>query len=223
MAALITIGTILLLLTAILFIRIKFDIVLENEISVKLNILGIKIPIFPGKQKKIKTKKFKSGYPKEKEKKKDTPVKKEKTIQEEKIPLGDKISTVLSLIKLLLSRFFKHLRLDVSNILVVVGAKDAATCAITYGIISQSVAYLLSFLEKNLHIYKKRSGEINVLCDFTSESIVYDVRISASLNIWQLLDIAISLVYNYFKGIDIFNLKKLISGGHKQNGGKQDK
>lgn len=221
MAVIITIGIIFLLLIAILFIRIRFDIELKNEIHVRLCILGIKIPIFPGKEKKAKVKKFKSGYPKEKTKKKKekkATAEKKKIAPEEKIPLGDKISTILSLVKLLFSRFFKHLRLDISNMVIVVGATDAAACAITYGVISQSVAYLLSFLENNLKIYKKRKGEINVLCDFTAEKTVYDVHISASLNIWQLLDIGISLVYNYFKGKDIFNIKKLITGGNKKHG-----
>lgn len=224
--ALIICGIVILLLIALLFVRIKFDIMLEEEVVVRLNILGIKISIIPSKEKKVKIKKFKKGYPKEKEKtakSKSEKKEKHKFSDDEKIPIGDKISTILTLVKLLFSRFFKHLRLDVSKIIVVVGAKDAASCAITYGIVSQSVAYLLEFLDKNLNIYKKRSGEIKVLCDFTAEKTVYDVFISASLNIWQLLDIAITLVYNYFKGKDIFNLKKLLLGGQRNHGRKQDK
>jgi len=213
------------LLVALFFVRIKFDIILESDILVKLNILGIKIPLYPAKEKKIDTKKFKKGYPKESdatERKKQKQKNTSATASEEKIPLGDKISTILSLIKLLFSRFFKHLRLDISRIIVIVGTADAATTAITYGIISQSVVYLLNFLDKNLNISKKRSSEIKVLCDFTSDSTVYDVFISASLNIWQILDIGISLVYNYFKGKDIFNIKKLILGGQSKHGRKQD-
>ena len=225
MTILITLGVILLLITALFFVRIKFDIILKNDILVRLNILGIKIPLYPSKEKKVKPQKFKKGYPKEKETQNSSKPQKKQTASvkdEEKIPLGDKISTVLSLIKLLFSRFFKHLRLDVSKIIVIVGTNDAATTAITYGIISQSVVYLLEFLDNNLRISKKRDGEINVLCDFTAESTVYDVFISASLNIWQILDIGISLVYNYLKGKDIFNLKKLITGGQNNHGRKQD-
>ncbi len=225
MTVFIIIGCILLLLTALLFIRIKFDIILKEDITVRINILGIKIPLYPTKEKKINPKKFKKGYPEEKKRKeKPTAPAKGKTVavDEEKIPLGDKISTILSLIKLLLSRFFKHLRLDISKIIVIVGTNDAASCAITYGIISQAVVYLLEFLDNNLNISKKRSGEINVLCDFTAQTTVYDVFISASLNVWQILDIGINLVYNYLKGKDIFNIKKLISGGNKNHGRKQD-
>ena len=115
---------------------------------------------------------------------------------------------MLSLLKKLCKKFFKHLRLDVSHIVITVGADDAASAAITYGIVSQSVAYLLAFLDAHLNIRKKRRGEISVRCDFTAERTACDIRITASLAVWQLLDIGISLAYNYFKGKDIFNLKK---------------
>ncbi len=218
-------GIILLALGALSLLRIKFDIYASEEICVKLNILGIKFCLYPKKEKKVKVKKFKKGYPKEKKEKapKETKTsRKENKDTEEKIPLGEKISTIISLIKLLLGRFFKHLRLDVSKITVVVGGSDAANAAISYGIISQAVAYLLAFLDNNLNISKKRGGEIKVLCDFTSESITYDIFISASVTVWQILDILISLAYNYLKGKDIFNIKKMLIGGQKNNGGKQD-
>lgn len=225
MEFLIIVGIILLLIAAILLLRIRFDIIADEEICLRLRILGLKIPLYPAKEKKVNIKKFKKGYPKErpkKEKRKEGSPKSPQKSDEEKMPLGDIISTVISLIKLLLSRFFKHLRLDISKIIVVVGGSDAANCAITYGIISQSVAYLLQFLDNNLNISKKRSGEINVLCDFTAESIKYDIFISASVTVWQILDIGIRLAYNYLKGKDIFKIKKALVGGNKDDGGKQD-
>lgn len=224
MILLIILGIILLLLIASLFIRIRFDISANDEISVKLNILGIKFSLYPQNKKEPNPKKFKKGYPKEKKRKEKAqePVITAKAESIEKIPIGDKVSTIISLIKKFCTRFFKHLRLDISKIIIIVGAEDAAKCAVSYGIISQSVAYLLEFLDHNLNISKKRGGEIDVLCDFTAESISYDVFISASITTWQILDIAITLAYNYFKGKDIFNIKKSLSGGHKSNGGKQD-
>lgn len=227
MIFLIILGIILLILAALLLLRIKFDIIANDDITVKLVILGIKFTLFPSKRKKINPKKFKNGYPQDKKEKRKSkpakPQKKEKNKIEEKIPLGDKISTIISLVKLLFSRFFRHLRLDISKIIINVGGKDAASCAVTYGIISQSTAYLLEFLDNNLNISKKRKGEINVTCDFLSETIKYDIFISASITVWQILDIGIRLAYNYLKGKDVFNIKKSLIGGHKDNGRKQDK
>lgn len=202
---------ILLLVALLLLLRLRFDICCAEEVTLRLRVLGIPIPLYPPREKKVRVSRFKRGYPTEKERKKEKPAEKqaEKAAKPaEKIPLGEKIDIILSLVKKLCQKFFRHLRLDVSQIVITVGADDAASAAITYGIVSQSVAYLLAFLDAHLNIRKKRRGEIAVRCDFTAERTVCDIRITASLAVWQLLDIGISLAYNYFKGKDIFNLKK---------------
>lgn len=193
----------------LLLVRLQFDIACTEDVTLRLRVLGIPIPLYPAQPKKVKVSKFKRGYPKEKTAEKPSEKKAKPSAKPaEKIPLGEKIDIVLSLLKKLCKKFFKHLRLDVSHIVITVGADDAASAAITYGIVSQSVAYLLAFLDAHLNIRKKRRGEISVRCDFTAERTVCDIRITASLAVWQLLDIGISLAYNYFKGKDIFNLKK---------------
>ncbi|MBQ5389512.1 MAG: DUF2953 domain-containing protein [Clostridia bacterium] len=202
-------GILLFSIGVLCLTRIRFEISANEELSVKLNIYGIKIPLYPQNKKKVRVGRFKKGYPTPKTKKessKTTEKPKDKEASKEKIALSDQITTIIALIKLLLSRIFKHLRLDVSRIVVTVGAEDAAKCAITYGIVSQSVAYLLEFLDHNLNIHKKRGGEIHVYCDFTEEKVSYDIFLSASMTVWQILDIGISLAYNYLKGKDIFHL-----------------
>lgn len=200
---------ILLLLVLLLLVRLRFDIACTEEVTLRLRILGIPIPLYPAAPKKARVSKFRRGYPKEKEAKKPAERKaKAPAKPAEKIPLGEKIDIVLSLVKKLCKKLCRHLRLDVSHIVITIGADDAASAAITYGIVSQSVAYLLAFLDAHLIIRKKRRGEIAVRCDFTAARTACDIRITASLAVWQLLDIGVSLAYNYFKGKDIFNLKK---------------
>ena len=63
MIFLIILGIILLIATALLLLRIKFDIIANDEITVKLVILGIRFTLFPSKKKKVSPKKFKKGYP----------------------------------------------------------------------------------------------------------------------------------------------------------------
>ena len=184
---------ILLLLVLLLLVRLQFDIACTEDVTLRLRVLGIPIPLYPAPPKKVKVSKFKRGYPKEKTAEKPAEKKAKPSAKPaEKIPLGEKIDIVLSLLKKLCKKFFKHLRLDVSHIVITVGADDAASAAITYGIVSQSVAYLLAFLDAHLNIRKKRRGEISVRCDFTAERTVCDIRITASLAVWQLLDIGIS-------------------------------
>lgn len=200
---------ILLLLVLLLLVRLRFDINCTEEVTLRLRILGIPIPLYPAAAKKVRVSKFRRGYPKEKEAKKPAERKaKAPAKPAEKIPLGEKIDIVLALVKKLCKKLCRHLRLDVSHIVITIGADDAASAAITYGIVSQSVAYLLAFLDAHLNIRKKRRGEIAVRCDFTAARTACDIRITASLAVWQLLDIGVSLAYNYFKGKDIFNLKK---------------
>ena len=200
---------ILLLFVLLLLVRLRFDIACTEEVTLRLRILGIPIPLYPAAPKKVRVSKFRRGYPKEKEAKKPAERKaKAPAKPAEKIPLGEKIDIVLALVKKLCKKLCRHLRLDVSHIVITIGADDAASAAITYGIVSQSVAYLLAFLDAHLNIRKKRRGEIAVRCDFTAARTACDIRITASLAVWQLLDIGVSLAYNYFKGKDIFNLKK---------------
>lgn len=200
---------ILLLFVLLLLVRLRFDINCTEEVTLRLRILGIPIPLYPAAAKKVRVSKFRRGYPKEKEAKKPAERKaKAPAKPAEKIPLGEKLDIVLSLVKKLCKKLCRHLRLDVSHIVITIGADDAASAAITYGIVSQSVAYLLAFLDAHLNIRKKRRGEIAVRCDFTAARTACDIRITASLAVWQLLDIGVSLAYNYFKGKDIFNLKK---------------
>lgn len=200
---------ILLLFVLLLLVRLRFDINCTEEVTLRLRILGIPIPLYPAAAKKVRVSKFRRGYPKEKEAKKPAERKaKAPAKPAEKIPLSEKIDIVLALVKKLCKKLCRHLRLDVSHIVITIGADDAASTAITYGIVSQSVAYLLAFLDAHLNIRKKRRGEIAVRCDFTAARTACDIRITASLAVWQLLDIGVSLAYNYFKGKDIFNLKK---------------
>lgn len=200
---------VLLLLALLLLVRLRFDIACTEEVTLRLRILGIPIPLYPAAPKKVRVSKFRRGYPGEKEAKKSAERKtKAPAKPAEKIPLGEKIDIVLALVKKLCKKLRRHLRLDVSHIVITIGADDAASAAITYGIVSQSVAYLLAFLDAHLNIRKKRRGEIAVRCDFTAAKTACDIRITASLAVWQLLDIGVSLAYNYFKGKDIFNLKK---------------
>lgn len=198
---------ILIVFAMLCLLRVHFEIECNDEISAKLRVLCIKFSLYPKNKKRVKPRSFKKGYPKEKpaaEKKPSEKPKKQK--KNDGTPIAEKISVIIKLVRILFSRFFKHLRLDVSKILVTVGGSDAASAAITYGVVSQSVAYLLEYLDKHLKISKKRKGEINVLCDFTAENTVFDIKISASLSVWQVLDIGVSLAYNYFNGKDIFHI-----------------
>ena len=57
---------ILLLLVLLLLVRLQFDIACTEDVTLRLRVLGIPIPLYPAPPKKVKVSKFKRGYPKEK-------------------------------------------------------------------------------------------------------------------------------------------------------------
>lgn len=204
---------IILFLALIIFLicnlRVHLVILANEDVVAYFKILGYKFPLYPEPQEEINLKLFENGYPEYDEEDDEEEEEEESSPshgKQKKASFKDTVTVVYNLVKLLVSRLGKYLRLDVSKIVITVGAEDAAQCAINYGVISQTTAYLLEFLDNNVEISKKHKSEINVLCDFTAQSTVYDIHIGGSLTVWQILDIIISLAYNYAEGEDIFNI-----------------
>ncbi len=216
-----------IIIFAILMFRIKIEFFLNEDLTIFLKILGFKKQLYPEKLKRFPVRKFKKGYPQAK--KKISLVKEsikhsisvdEKISKESSDTIGDKVYSVVYFYKLFFSAFFKHLRLDISKINIIVGGKDAASAAINYGVISQSVAYLLGFLDDNLKIHKRHNGNVTVLCDFTSRETVYDIFISSSINILQIIDIIKSIVYNYVNKMIQYDSQNQINKGDQNNARK---
>lgn len=191
-------------------LRVHLFIIANDDVVAYFKILWYKFPLYPEPEEEINLKLFENGYPEDDEDDEDDDEEEHTEVAatgtQKKASFTDTVTVVYRLVKLLFSRLGKYLRLDLSKIIITVGAEDAAKCAINYGIISQATAYLLDFLDNNVEVSKKHKSEINVLCDFTAESTTYDIHIGGSLTVWQILDIIISLAYNYAEGEDIFNI-----------------
>ncbi|MBQ8207683.1 MAG: DUF2953 domain-containing protein [Clostridia bacterium] len=207
----ITLG-ILLFLTLILFIRIRFIIDFHGEdICLTLKILGIPIRLMPKKEKRQRIRLSDYSYKaiqrqRKKEEKKNAKAalkaekrsaKKAKEPPKEKQPLSDTISLIAELVKYLLGKFLGHLRIDVTEIKIAVGSEDAARTAIMYGIINQAAAALLDILGAITNVKKNRKNEIAVYADFTSEKIKADINIGFSLRIGHVFSIAIGTLFRY--------------------------
>ncbi|MBO5270734.1 MAG: DUF2953 domain-containing protein [Clostridia bacterium] len=102
---------------------------------------------------------------------------------EENLDLVKKIATVF------FSRFFRHFRIELARLHIIVGSDEAAKTAMTYGIVVQAVAYILALLDKfaNFHGLEKR--DVYVDTDFLSEEMKIDVKIAFSLRLWHLFHI----------------------------------
>ena len=78
----------------------------------------------------------------------------------------DFLSYITDFLRHILKGFFKRLKIKVAKINITVATGDAAKTAITYGIVSQAVSYLLEILNNVTNFKRAFKSEINVLSDF---------------------------------------------------------
>ncbi|NLN22881.1 MAG: DUF2953 domain-containing protein, partial [Clostridiales bacterium] len=100
------------------------------------------------------------------------------------------IRQVADIIKKSQEHLKQNLRIDISRIIIIVGASDAAKTAITYGIVSQAVSYLLEGIDSITNVRRKFRSEVNVIPDFTQREITVDIKLQLSITMWALLTVA---------------------------------
>ncbi len=113
----------------------------------------------------------------------------------------DEILEILSLSKLLLQSFFKHLRVRVARFNIKVATGDPATAAIAYGAVNGAVASLYALLEEKKNVKGLGSAQINVWCDFFSDTPDADIKLSFTLRVWQALSIILSSAISHAKNM----------------------
>jgi len=131
---------------------------------------------------------------KEKEQAKDT--KEKKSISETISGVKMITDIVLAVIK----KFFGHLQIKMTRIKMVVATEDAATTAIAYGAITQSLNILLPALESVKNFKKLKKTEIDIRADFLANSPTFDVEISFAIRVWHLFDVAFAALGKFIKG-----------------------
>ncbi len=214
---------VLALLLFLLFVNVKFRISYDKDVVVKLSVLGIRFPLYPKKKKKIRLRDF--SYKKHQkrllteerraEKKrlkkllKEQRKKDKKTVKKKKDALpsyGKEVSdeppflqTLLSVIGGILDKFAGMIRIDVVRLHITVGGKDAATTALTYGVVSQSISYLLEILKNKTKPHRRTKESVAVSADFLLETTKADVSVILTLKPWHLVNIAFTAIFRFFK------------------------
>lgn len=187
-----------LLICAILFLPFTMVIKYRDELSIYLKILFLRIDLSSkitskggGGKKSPKKKKKKKGQEKKPKKKKS---------------ISD-ILDILSLIGIILKKFFKHLRIKASRFNIKVATGDPATAAIAYGAVNSAMSALYLLLEKSKTVKGVRSAEINVTCDLLSDKPEADILLSFTLRTWHAISILLAAIKGYVKNM-IKNDKK---------------
>ena len=216
MTASIVILAILLFVLFLMFIRIKITIEYNDTLCAYVRILHvIRITLTPAKEKKLKlsvyskkaiAKREKAAQEKairkeqKKQEKKKQKAAKKKRLKEhpeeakQERTLAENISLITDIVKVLLSRFFKHLRIDLSRIHIAIVGSDAAQTAIMYGVVCQAVAYLLEILGRFRTVSTPDLSDVSVTPDWIGEKTSIDIKLSFSLRIWHLFDLIFRVV-----------------------------
>ncbi len=109
----------------------------------------------------------------------------------------------LGLIKAILDdippRFLRHLKVKLSRIVIVVASDDAAKTAIMYGAVSQTVAYIVAFLDQMSRLKYAPDAEVDVIANFLAEKPTANVKISVAVRVWHIFDILLAAVKVYIK------------------------
>ncbi len=201
-----------------LVLSLKANVIIdyEEELRVTLRILWFNIQIAPSKGKKpikIKDYTFKShqkrlrknysSYLKKQQKKEEKrkkkseakAAKKEKKKAEKGHPkkpsrtVLDWVNIAGAVIGALFSRFAKRLHVKIARLNIKVATGDAASTAILYGAVIQSVAYIIEILQRITNVDGLGKAEISVEPDYLSESTSLDLCFVFSLRVWHVFNI----------------------------------
>ncbi len=114
--------------------------------------------------------------------------------------LTDLIPLVLRTLGVLGSRFFGKLRIKVMRLNVRVGASDAMQAAVMYGVVNQSVQYLMEGLKKITNIDGVNKAEISVTPDFLSDKINFDFKLTVRVSIGNILGAVFKAGWKFLVG-----------------------
>ena len=184
-----------------LWVRIKYS----DELALDVGLGFVKYRITPKPKKKIKLSDYSAKALRKKreaEKKKSAKKKKGKDETAKKAPAKEKkkrtVSDILALVrfvlrvaKILVKKFGSYLKIKINKLVLNVATGDAASTAITYGAVSQAIAYLFAFFENKFKIRYEKNSETYIGCDFLSEKWSADVDITFSIRIWQIVSLAL--------------------------------
>lgn len=207
MTACIIIGCILLFIVLILLISPTLYVRIADEVSLKVGALGIKISVFPQKEKKNKDKKPKP----KKEKKKKSTKKQEQTKKLDKKPnektFGDTVDLIFTVAKSVLgstAKMLKHLRFTDLDLMVAVGGDSADETAIAYGRMCAAVFPVIGAIDSMAKLKVKR---VAVCPNFLLEDTKYDISFQVKLRIVWFLKAALGI----FLKIIVNTMKKSVN------------
>ena len=212
---------ILLFLCALILIPVSIKIGYKEDVTLSVGVPGIYFPILPKKEKKAKplskkkyeklllkdaeqAEKKRLADQKKAQKKKDAAKAKqaEKEQKAKDAEMADEPSTMSLILRIVggvLDTFFGKLRVKIARVNIVVGGPDAAKTALTYGIVSQGVAYLMELIATKTKMTRARNTCVSVVPDFLASKTTADLLIIFRLRLIDLLSTGIVFFIRFMK------------------------
>ncbi len=114
--------------------------------------------------------------------------------------LTDLIPLVCRVLKLFFSRFFGKLHIRMAMLHVRVGAADAMQAAVMYGVVNQSVQYLVAVLNKITNVDGLKKADIRVEPDFLSEKIEFEFKMTFRISLGNVLGALLKAGWHFLVG-----------------------
>jgi hypothetical protein len=204
----------------ILCLRISVRLRADDEMSLTACIGFIRLKLYPANEKRLKL----SDYRIDRFRKKQAKIAHEKAaeikklIQKETVEEESDIQHAIEIIKKFLNvsgvflKFFgKHLRVDVREIVLNVATGDAATTAILFGTAVAIMQNLYVLLVSNRHFHTGYKSCFIVEPDFLSDKSSIRVDVKFSFRMWQLIDIILHTLIEYFQQKNEADVKTVIT------------
>ncbi len=178
----------------LLFLPVTLGIKYDKFFSVYVKILFFKIPVFPGKKKKIDLSEYstKSIEKRKKKKQKKDSVKKAKSSKanEKKRTYSDTVSLVEAVydtVVVFLEKFPEKLKIKLADLDITVGSDNSATTALLFGAVNTAVISVVSLLEAFYNYDKCNNKNIRIRADFLAEKTVARVDLRFGINLFNVL------------------------------------
>ena len=202
---------------AVLLLSLKYGVEIsyseDGTLRARIKVLFFGHTLYPRKKKPVKIRRFsrrayekrlakqaKKEAEKEKHKKEHAPQKKKKKKRPSIMAL---IRFATYLLKRIPQRLLRCFHLDIAHLSVTVATDDPAKTAIRYGVIAQSLAYLLALADKALHLSRRSWKRTRVDADFLGTRMRISARVTLAIRPIRLFPFGIFALYHLLKARDL--------------------
>ncbi len=206
----------------LLFMPLHVSFWYDGGFKLSVRYLFIKIPLYPRKKKlKRKAKRTKSkGHAAKQLKPKNKGKKATPRLRFTDIRMLLRLA--LRFLRKIEKRANGRLKFRIKRLDVVLGgAKDASAAAIQYGLLSQSVAYLLEAATETRYFRASRRDIRNISVDFLSDTHVFRLQCSAACPLIHTLSLAVFSLLHGTKTYTTFKRHRLRGTVKKQNSAEE--